>query len=72
MANARLSQHWRGIGETDNLAELSKLDEDIILDELRTRYQNDTIYVSTHHSSTSHHTLDNSHGPTTFLSLIKI
>ena len=46
MANPRLSQHWRNIGDTDNLAELSKLDEQIILDELKARYSKDIIYVS--------------------------
>ena len=46
MEKSRLSMRWRGVGKTDNLAELSKLDEQIILDELRARYENDKIYVS--------------------------
>lgn len=46
MEKTRLSISWRGVGATDNLAELSKLDEQIILDELRARYMQDKIYVS--------------------------
>ena len=45
MANPRLSQAWRQVGATDNLAELSKLDEEIILEELKARYTDDVIYV---------------------------
>ncbi|XP_067931829.1 unconventional myosin-Ia-like isoform X2 [Watersipora subatra] len=45
MAGSRLSQHWRNAGETDNLAELSKLDEDIILEELKARYKKNHIYT---------------------------
>lgn len=45
MENARISKHWRTIGETDDLTELSNLDEKIILAELRARYENDNIYV---------------------------
>ena len=33
-------------GDVEDLATLSKLDEDILLTELRTRYMNDDIYVS--------------------------
>lgn len=43
--NPRLSYCWRDVGATDNLAELSKLDENRILIELKARYLNDEIYV---------------------------
>lgn len=33
-------------GETDDLASLSRLDENILLEELRSRYSQDRIYVS--------------------------
>lgn len=33
-------------GETDDLASLSRLDENILLEELRSRYSKDRIYVS--------------------------
>ena len=33
-------------GETDDLATLSRLDENILLEELRSRYSKDRIYVS--------------------------
>lgn len=43
--NRRLSKHWREVGKTDNLTELSNLDEDVLLEELKERYENDIIYV---------------------------
>ncbi|KAF6019198.1 hypothetical protein EB796_022501 [Bugula neritina] len=43
--NPRLSYCWRDVGATDNLAELSKLDENRILIELKARYLNDEIYT---------------------------
>ena len=33
-------------GDTEDLATLAKLDEDVLLDELQKRYENDKIYVS--------------------------
>ena len=33
-------------GDTDDLATLSRLDENILLEELRSRYSKDRIYVS--------------------------
>ena len=34
------------IGDTEDLATLAKLDETILLNELKVRFQNNTIYVS--------------------------
>ena len=34
------------VGEVDDLATLAKLDESILLNEVKVRYQNDRIYVS--------------------------
>lgn len=45
MATSRISKYWRKVGFTDNLAELSNLDENTILEELKSRYSRDVIYV---------------------------
>lgn len=46
VANPRISFHWRYAGSTADLAELSSLDEQTIIDELKARYQANNIYVS--------------------------
>ena len=35
------------VGETEDLATLAKLDEKVLLEELKVRYSQDKIYVST-------------------------
>lgn len=41
-------------GDTDDLATLSRLDENILLEELRSRYSKDRIYVSSVRTPTPH------------------
>lgn len=46
LSNPRISRRWRCPGDAADLANLSNLDEQTILNELKARYQTDSIYVS--------------------------